>query len=82
MDIWFIWKFYWIVCYLLIIWSVKIVYLEVFNILFIIRIKEEIEGMKIDGKEENREEKNNIDKYLVLILFVRYNEGMLMNELK
>lgn len=38
--------------------------------------------MKIDGKEENREEKNNIDKYLVLILFVRYNEGMLMNELK
>lgn len=38
--------------------------------------------MKIEGKEENREEKNNIDKYLVLILFVRYNEGMLMNELK
>lgn len=38
--------------------------------------------MKIDGKEENREEKNNIDKYLVLILFVRYNEGLLMNELK
>uniref|UniRef100_K1Q6G6 Fibrous sheath-interacting protein 1 n=1 Tax=Magallana gigas TaxID=29159 RepID=K1Q6G6_MAGGI len=38
------------------------------------RIKEEIEGMKTDGKEENREEKNNTDKYLALTLPARHNE--------
>lgn len=64
------------------IWSVKTVYSEAFNILFTFRIKEEIEGMKTEGKEENREEKNNTDKYLALTLPARHNEGMLMNEPK
>lgn len=38
--------------------------------------------MKTEGKEENREEKNNTDKYLALTLPARHNEGMLMNETK
>lgn len=44
------------------------------------RIKEEIEGMKTEGKEENREEKNNTDKYLALTLPARHNEGVRISE--
>nr|XP_022328864.1 fibrous sheath-interacting protein 1-like [Crassostrea virginica] len=44
------------------------------------RIKEEIAAMKTDGKGENREEKNNTEKYLALTLPPRHNEGVSLSE--
>lgn len=48
---------------------------EVFVFSSLWRIKEEIAAMKTDGKGENREEKNNTEKYLALTLPPRHNEG-------